>query len=234
MRWLFLAISLSFLSVASAQETPTPAPVETIFRLGSITVDREAKTVRFPATVQLTSGALEYLLVTEEGKTHESLLVTKVSPYKLHVAMLLLGASAAKQTKELPPAQLNAANLKTAPELTGDKVDILVSWKVNDEEKQVSVVEWVHNQLTKTTMTPEPWIYTSSTIYKGTFLAQQEGSIVALVTDPVALINNPRPGNHDDSIWSVEKEKVPPANTAVEITFQILPKSTESARSSSK
>jgi len=208
MRRFLLALCLSALAAASAQEPPVPKPTAspeasaTVFKIGAITVDKRARSVRFPATVQLDSGVLEYLLVTEEGKTHESLFATKVSPQKLHVAMLLLGASPAQPLKESPPEQLTAASLKNAPELKGDKVDILISWKVGGKEQQVRGEEWIQSKLTQTTATPGPWIYTSSAIFKGVFLAEEEGSIVALVTDPVALINNPRPGHNDDTVWS--------------------------------
>ena len=37
---------------------------------------------------------LEYLIVAETGKTHESLLSTKIAPYDIQVAMLLLGIAA--------------------------------------------------------------------------------------------------------------------------------------------
>ena len=148
--------------------------------------------------------------------------------------MLLLGAHPTQEIKDAPPEQLNAANLKTAPELKGDKVDILVAWKANGQDQQIHAEEWVHNQSAKATMSTGPWIYTSSALYKGSFLAQEEGSLVALVIDPAALINNPRPGNRDDTIWSVEKEKVPPVNTPVEIIFQILPDSSQSPSPSPK
>ena len=232
MRRFLLALSLSFVACASAQESPEAT--ETVFTLGGITVDKAAKTVRFPATVQLESGPLEYLLVTEAGKTHESLLATKVSPFKIHVAMLLLGARPAREIKEPPPEQLNATNLKNAPELKGDKVNILVTWTANGKEQQIHAQEWVHNRLTQTSMTPGPWIYTSSALFKGTFLAQKEGSIIALVTDPVALINNPRPGHTDDSVWTVQKGQVPAANTPVEIIFQLLPAPSSPTQTSPK
>jgi len=238
MRRFLLSFCLVSLVAVQAQEPAAspapPSPSSQLLKIGDITVDKSAKSIRFPATVQLESGSLEYLLVTEEGKTHESLFATKVSPFKLHVAMLLLGVSPAQEIKELPPEQLNAASLKNAPELKGDKVDILISWKTDGKEQQVRAEDWIQNQLTNGPMTAGPWIYTSSAILKGTFLAQEEGSIVALVTDPVALINNPRPGHNDDTIWSVFKGKVPPANTPVVITFQRILSASPTPASSPK
>ena len=136
MRRIFLAFFFSAFAAAFAQQSPAPTATAvpeanaTVFKIGEITVDKRARAVRFPAMVQLDNGPLEYLLVTEEGKTHESLFATKISPSKLHIAMLLLGASPTQEIKELPGGQINGASLKDAPELKGNKVDIFVSRKM--------------------------------------------------------------------------------------------------------
>ncbi len=230
--WLVCAVLLSLLFASSAQEpsasTGVPEGGGDSFTIGKITVDKRARTVRFPATVNLGDGALEYLLVTDKGKTHESLFATEVSTYKLNVAMLLLGVRPTAEITEFPPEQLTADSLKAMPELAGDKVDVLVSWKQGEDVRQVHAEEWIDNRQTQAPMATGPWIYTGSVIYQKRFLAEEEGSIVALVTDPVALVNNPRAGNRDDSIWSARNDRIPKAGTPVEITFQLLPDKTTS------
>jgi hypothetical protein len=148
--------------------------------------------------------------------------------------MLLLGVHSTQEIAELPPEQLTNDTLKAAPELKGDKVDVLVSWKQGGDPRQIRAEEWVNNRLTQAPMTAGPWIYTGSAIYQKRFLAQEEGSIVALVTDPVALINNPRPGRNDDTVWSVRNDKVPAAGTPVEITFQLLAEKPTTTQQSEK
>src|SRR5438067_13058696 len=63
-----------------------------IFELGKIRIDKNTKSATFAASVNMNSGAVEYLLVRAGGKTHESVFVTDAQPYYLHIAMLLLGA----------------------------------------------------------------------------------------------------------------------------------------------
>ncbi len=58
---------------------------------------------------------------------------------------------------------------------------------------------------------------------EGRFLAQLDGAFAALVTSPAAVINNPRRGNDDDSIWIVNEKAVPAVKTPVDITIQLLP-----------
>ena len=220
------AMFLSLLLACSAKDLPAAAglPNESgeSFTVGKITVDKRARTVRCPATVNMAEGVLEYLLVTDKGKTHESLLATSVSPYQLNIAMLLLGGRPTPEITDLPPEQLTASTLKSSPELAGDNVDVFVSWRDGGDPRQVRAEVWIDNLAAKAPMTAGPWIYTGSAIYQKRFLAQEEGSIVALVTDPAALINNPRPGNRDDTNWIARKSKIPAAGTTVEIIFQLL------------
>ena len=65
------------------------------------------------------------------------------------------------------------------------------------------------------------WVYNGSRIVEGTFLAQRDGSVVSIIRDPDALINNPRPGRENDEIWQVNTNLVPPLNTPVELLIQL-------------
>ena len=64
------------------------------------------------------------------------------------------------------------------------------------------------------------WIYNGSRIVHGTFLAHRDGSIVAVIADPDALVNSPRPGRDDDEIWTANRALVPPVGTPVEVTVE--------------
>ena len=59
------------------------------FALDDIKFNRATREIRFPAQVNMTENVIEYIIVTEKGKTHESLLSTKTSPFVLNVVMLL-------------------------------------------------------------------------------------------------------------------------------------------------
>ena len=77
----------------------------------------------------MTDGMLEYLIVTEMGKTHESLLSTKIEPYDIQVAMLLLGIEPAGKADAEPPAQITKDYLKGAPGLKGETINVYVVWQ---------------------------------------------------------------------------------------------------------
>ncbi len=43
-----------------------------------------------------------------------------------------------------------------------------------------------------------------------------------VITDPNALVNNPRPGHEDDELWMVQSTGLPDIETPVTVTFQLL------------
>lgn len=212
-------------------ETGTPAPAMRevspgIFEIGKIRLDQKARTIRFPGELNLKEGILEYLLVTSQGSTHESLLVSDVRPSDVHFSMLLLGAKGSGETPTsatAPTGQINAEFLKTAPKLRGENISITIAWKDGDTAKSVPVEDWIFNTATKKPMERGPWTYNGSVFSNGHFMAQMEGAFAALVTYPSALINNPRKGSDNDQIWTVNEKAVPAAKTPLEITIQLLP-----------
>jgi hypothetical protein len=157
------------------------------------------------------------LIVADTGKTHESLLSTKIEPYDIQVAMLLLGIPPAGKSDSQPPGQINREYLKSAPELKGEKVSVFLTWPGHRARAE----DLVWNREKNAAMTEGPWTYNGSEVYYGKFLAQIDGSVAALVRDSAALMNNPRPGNDDDQIWQVNSDVTPPVGTAVDVTIEL-------------
>jgi hypothetical protein len=182
-----------------------------------IQIDKEKRTATFPAEINMNSGNLEYLIVTDTGKTHESLLSTKVQPYDIQVAMLLLGIQPAGKANTEPPGQINRDYLKTAPELKGARINIYFAWAGH----RVRAEDLVWNMDQNAPMTEGAWTYNGSELYDGRFLAQIDGSVAALVRDSGALMNNPRPGNDNDQIWVPYAKVMPPVGTAVDVIIEM-------------
>ncbi len=222
---LLLVALASFAADTAAPAAPMHEVSPGVFEIGSIHLDKTARTVTFPGKVNLLDGNLEYLLVNSSGATHESLLTTEVQPSDLHLAMLLIGAKGAGITTPAPddaaPSQINKDFLAHAPELKGDLILITVKWKVGNAEKKVAVEDWVLNSETKKTSPRGPWIYTGSMFRGDRFIAQAEGAFAAIVRYPGALINNPRKGSDNDTIWMPNKKVIPPLETPVEISITL-------------
>jgi hypothetical protein len=197
---------------ASSAPSPSDSPLKEIepgvFALGEIRLDKQAGSIQFPAAVNMREGMVEYWLVGSGGKLHESVLRTELEPYQIHVAMLLLGIKSAQ-----PPDLLS-----------GDNIQIRVSWHADDQKIQRTAEELVTNLQTGQTMSPGPWNYTGSRMIDSVFVAQRDRSIVSIIEDPDALVNNPRPGRDNDEIWEANPASVPPVGTPVLVTVQLLKK----------
>jgi hypothetical protein len=199
------------LSAFTVSNAPLRQVSADVFALGLVRLDKKNRTISFPGVVNMAEGLVEYAVVHETGKVHESVLKTPADPLHIHLARLLLGSA----------APITTPGKKAPPELLGLPITIRVRWDVNGTRRQASLEDLVSNTLTKARMAEGDWIYNGSRVVQGTFLAQRDGSIVSVIADPDALVNNPRPGREDDEIWKVNDSVVPAVGTAVEITFEL-------------
>lgn len=227
-------------NLAPGQPTPPKSAVSApilkeispgVFEYNRIRLDKKNHQISFPATVNQRVGLIEYLLVNEKGKTHESLLATALQPHDIHVAMLLIGLkedTKANSRETVPPSAIDPSYLHSAPKLKGSPVLLSLAWTQDGKQKQAAMEDWVYNEQTHHAMSLGPWIYNGSLIENGVFLADGELSIIAVITDPTALVNNTRKGYDNDEIWQVQEEAVPPLDTPVEITITLVQSSVTS------
>jgi hypothetical protein len=205
----FLPVPPAGLAADSAVREVAPGIVE----VGLVRVDKQARALTFPATVNLDEGIVEYVVVTDFGKTHESVFSTRAEPKDIHLAALLLGVrDATKSTATNQP-----------PALRGDAVRIEVGWEAAGRKRTVTLEECVRHGETRRPLSTGPWVYNGSELRDGRFAAQQEGSIVSVIDDVEALVNNPRSGRENDDLWRVNEKVVPPKGTTVRVTLRLAP-----------
>lgn len=186
-----------------------------VFEMGGVRILKKKEQVIFPASVNMSKGLLEYLIVGGAGKLHESLLKTDIEPYSLQIALLMLGL-------EGTPDPLREQGDPGTPQ--GDPVTICVQWKQDGRMKQAPIESWVVNRNEKGPLGPVNWVFTGSIISEGVFMAQVEKSIVAVFHDPAAMIDNPLPDGASDEVWFVNEKVVPPVGTEVLVIIQREPK----------
>ena len=226
---VFFALHLAAFGAEKSGEPKQPIMRETspgVYEVGSIHLDKNTRSLTFPAKLNMIEGNLEYLICTPRGSTHESLLVTEVEPRDLHFCMLLLDAKGAgilaPAPGDAPPSQIDAEYLKSAPRLKGDSLTISLKWKdAGGKEQTAPVEDWVLNAKERKAAPRGPWIYTGSMFADDQFLAQLQGTIASMVSNPAALINNPRKGSDNDQIWMVNTKAVPPVETLLEVTIKL-------------
>jgi hypothetical protein len=209
-------------SIAALSNSPVQMLGPDLFQVGKVILDKKERAVRVPAVLNKSQGPMEYFLVTTYGKTHESILKTDAEPYHIHIAMLLLGATGAQPvfTNGPPPAPGPIVNPSPAA-LPGDKITLEVSWQEDGKEIRRPAGELISNEQTHATADAAHWVYNGSETAGGRFYAQIDGSLISLVTDPVALVNYTGAGHDNDQIWTPNTNRLPPRTAPLEVIIKL-------------
>ena len=178
------------------------------YTLGNVMLNTTLRTVSIPVRLNMRENPIEYALVTEDGKRHESLLTTDVRPEQFHLGCLLLG--------------LGSENTARGRQ-TGEVVSITVTWDRNGPPARYSLGELLALAPSSPSKHPsgEPfkpmtsvvWLYNGSFFTTSGFAAGREGSFISLISDPSALINNSGPDQANDEVHFPRREVLPGAET---------------------
>ena len=192
-------------------------------RLGKVEFDPATREIQFPAQVNMTEGLLEFLLVHENGKIHESLLSTTISATNLNVVLKLLHYQSSPELylkiKEDGSAS-SEFQAATAEQKAGSRLRILISKESAKRSDAVPVNEWIAHAPTEKPMPPEPWIYGGSSIHQGRFLAESSGDIFAIFLSNSAVANFGGTDNQNDEVWLPHATRVPEVGTPVTVIIQ--------------
>ncbi len=184
-------------------------------RLGLIEFDHVSREILIPAQVNMERGILEYALVSEKGKLHEALLSTAARPFDLNVVLLLLNYQPDSEWW-VPPAKpkpLSKVGMMA-------RLEVLLRWKEGEEEKTARLDEWISDLVTGKPAAVTPWIYTGSYFNEDQqFVAEVDGSFLALYHDGRSLINNPREGADNDEQWG-PASGIPSKGTSVVVVLK--------------
>lgn len=176
--------------------------------IGLVAIDSANRTATFPAKINAKDGVIEYAVVHATGKRHESLLVTDALPRDIHLACLLLGGEADGK----PPAE----------------VKVEVQWETNGPSRKLPLEDLIafsheHPEAKSgASLAPGVWTYSGSQVDAAGFVASREGSIISLISDAAALVNNPRPGREDDTLHIPNEKLLPPLQTPVRVVLKFV------------
>lgn len=199
---------------------PTPPKVERVspgvYRVAEhILLDLKKREISFPAFCNQVNGLVEYALVTENGKTHESLFRTKVKPFNLQTTLLLA---------RVQPAKGFVENLwkekREKMDVSASQLSISVSWKGKDGMKSSPLEKMAANSGTKKPISPGSFIFTGSRFVEALFMAEQSGSIVAVYADDTAMVNSGDYDSNNDDVWIARAEAMPSLDLPVTFTLK--------------
>lgn len=163
-------------------------------RLEKLTVDPKAGSLTIPCKVNMSKGMVEYALVTDYGKRHESILQTESAPHNIQAALLLLGA------KSRPVGQPRAKEKMGAEEMGADpaRLSARVEWDLNGgkvESRPLGdcYVFGKRGEPATGRAGGSELHFNGSKVVPAGFMANQEGSVVSLVGDDLAVLNDSTP-----------------------------------------
>lgn len=202
--------------------TPVNPTVEKLdsarYRIGRILLDQNKREIRVPAKVNMQEGLLEFLLVHENGKIHESLLRTDISPTHLNLAFTLLRYPPSRELYALPNDHGGESNdypVVPVEVKTGARLRIEVEWQDGKSLRRLPVNEWIQHIVKTTSMPAGPWVYGGSEFQDGKYAPELSGDLIAIFLSASAIINYPGQDNRDDTVWVPYPKRVPPEGTAV-------------------
>jgi hypothetical protein len=187
------------------------------FRVGRVEFNNQTRLVTVPARVSIRTQIVEYVLVTDGGKAYESVFKTEASPVDLHLAFLLLGVSQSQIGGDLrTPMSVSETNALT----------IDVSWETNGQTLRFDLSELVvlaekGPESPGHKMSVEKWLYNGSIFDRWGFAAQREGSIISLIRDPAALVNNPGGDRDNDNVHLPNQRLLPAEGTSVQMAMHL-------------
>ena len=187
-----------------------------LYRFGEVLIDRKGRKISLPAVSNQVNGLIEYGVVHETGKIHESLFRTPVRPQIIHTSLLLLKFKPAKGFFE----NLWAEKPREI-DYSSHQVSITVSWELNGTAHESSIEQLALNQKNNQPMTAGSVVFTGSKFIEGTFLAESSGSILAVYADQDSILNSTDHDSDNDDVWYANKSKMPPLECPVIIRFHL-------------
>jgi hypothetical protein len=197
----FRGLQSMFCSVGLAVCVFSAAGATNELQFGEVRVDPSTRSISFPAQVNQRAGAIEYWLVHETGKVHESIFKTSVSPQQIHTAALLFSEKGTNGASKLKIRMIE------------------VSWNENETPKRFNAAELIFDKKNRRPLGDTKWAYRGSRLIDGVFIAQRDGSIVAIMEDRDALIDQDTPDAANDENWEPVSDRVPPLGTPVTVRF---------------
>ena len=237
-----LISGFAIIAMATAQEPPAadaPAAAEpakpsvkqldeTRFQIGEVTFDKKTREIRFQTKVNMTEGQLEYLVVHENGKVHESLLSTTISPTHLNLAFKLLRYPPSRElytvSEDDDSKPLVAPNIP-AEVKEGARLLIEVEWSEGGKKRRNPVNEWIQHAVTEASMPAGPWVYGGSGFGDGKYFPETTGDVVAIFLSNAAIINYPGDDGNNDEVWAPFTKRIPAEATDVTVILSPYQKS---------
>ena len=219
-----LAAASSVIGIAAAcaqlgQEKPREQAGVVEYAPG-LRIDWGRRRVELDGKVCLREGMLELFACSSRTREHESIVVVHAQPQRVFEAIGLLGAEPGH------PVRFDEDS-KQWLDPTGDSLRITVQWRHDGRPKTADIGEWMRIADTDKSLPADKWVFAGSTrTPQGDISADQEGTVIAVVDFPSAIIAWPeRKSADNEQLWlRANPDAIPPIGTPVTILISPIDK----------
>jgi hypothetical protein len=188
-----LVLVLGLPARAAGDGAAAPTPTAGVVRFPGISIDPAGKRIEVEATFAVTDAFLEYLLVAEGGKAHESLFIAGCRGEHLQLGLIALGLEAR------PEVHFQGEPLA----LSGPRVAIEAVWEEGSARRTERVEDLLQDVRLGRAMERVGFAFTGSRFVKNPaarrdpaaprelLAAAASGSLIAVYHDPDAVLDNP-------------------------------------------
>jgi len=176
-----------------------------VYLLGDIEINLEQGFVAFPCSVNMSEGLLEVLLCRPEGKVHESLLVTNVSPLEFQTAMMLAGFD---PVNELPvnSADVDSLSPFKSIETPGDSVQLYIETEHSGKKEKKPAEFFIRDERTKLPLNQGTWIFKGAVTHQTDHvIVDNNVTMISTYLDPIALMELNSSSKFNDELFYVNE-----------------------------
>ena len=191
---------------------------------GPLWIDKANKRVVMVGKVCLRDGQLEMFACPEGTKEHESVLSVPVEAFKVHAALLAVGAEPGKPVQFMPEYR----------PATGAEIDVALYWTdESGKRKSAWAQDWVQDSRTGKALA-QAWVFAGSGFWqdeqngKQHYLANQ-GELICVSNFSTAMLDLPIESSDKAGqlLFNAFTSRIPPLDTAV--TVVLTPKKAKKA-----
>ncbi len=184
-------------------------------------INGKKRKVVLNARVCLREGQLEQFLTRSSTKEHEAILAADADARKIHLALILAGATAGKPVKFRPKYQ----------PASGTTVKITIEYKDKKTGKTIkrAAQDWIRHIKTKKHLKHD-WVFAGSQFVKDParkepFYAANEGDVICISNFETAMLDLPIRSSQEaaDLQFEADTDRIPPLDTPVLVTLEPIP-----------
>ncbi|MFH1377916.1 MAG: sigma-70 family RNA polymerase sigma factor [Planctomycetota bacterium] len=189
--------------------------------LAGVWYDIEKKRVYFKGIFCLERGTLEFVIVGDAGKNHETVVQVNSAPLDIAYALLVCGFPYSASYRIIPGGDGSTRRL-----FNGQAIDIFFEYEENGVNKRKPARTFIKNAKTNDLIADVPFIFTGSKYVtepqtgNKQFLANIERNIAAVFFDPASILNTPLNTGYDDTYYIIKEDVIPKAQTPVLVILQ--------------